>query len=374
MRYTLIADRLFDGDIILGDVPLSIEDGRILCLDTVSNAKEIRLEGLIAPGFIDIQVNGGGGVLFNAEASVATIGRISKTHIRYGTTAFLPTLITDDLAVMDKAADAVSQALEEDIPGVMGIHFEGPHISTAKKGVHSENYIRELSEHEQAIYLREDIGVCHLTMAPEMVSPEVIGQLTDKGIIISLGHSNATFEVVQDALAAGAKGFTHLYNAMSSILGREPGMVGAALLSKAAWCGLIMDGYHIHNASARLAIESKPRGKIILVTDSMPPVGTDDSDFELLGEKVKRTGNMLTAPDGQLAGSVLDMASAVRNTVKDLDIALDEALRMASHYPAEFLGLGDETGTLTPGKRADFILLNDEIRVKSTWVGGIQRY
>ncbi|MCF8475310.1 MAG: N-acetylglucosamine-6-phosphate deacetylase [Emcibacter sp.] len=369
-----MADSLFDGERLLNNMPLTIEGGRILCLDEVPGTRISRLKGLIAPGFIDVQLNGGGGVLFNSTPTVETINLISTAHNQYGTTGFLATLISDDLTIMKKAADAVSSALKNNMSTLLGIHFEGPHISTPKRGVHSEDYIRELSEEELAIYARKDIGICHVTVAPEKVSPDVIKLMTAMGIIVSLGHSNADFETVQRALDAGAKGFTHLFNAMSPLQGREPGMVGAALLSQNTWCGLIVDGHHVHNASAKIAITTKPQGKIILVTDAMPPVGTKDTSFDLLGTKATLSKGKLTLNEGQLAGSALDMAKAVKNTIEMLDVPFHEALRMASVYPAEFMGLDSEIGRLKEGMRANFILLDNNVNVMASWVAGKQQY
>ena len=371
MKFTLIAEQLFDGESFHQDVPVTIEDGLIASFDTALGAKEVRYTGTLVPGFIDVQVNGGGGALFNTSPTVACIETIGKAHARFGTTGFLPTLITDNVQVMAKAADAVALAVAQKSAGVLGVHFEGPHLSVPKKGVHPQGFIREITEAELAIFCRQDLGIRVVTLAPENVSPEVIRLLVASGVKVCLGHSNADYDTVVAALAAGATGFTHLYNAMSPLGSREPGVVGAAIESETAWCGLIVDGHHVHPAAARVALRAKPRGKVMLVTDAMPPVGLDDeTSFELFGTQVLRVGDRLNAVTGELAGCVLDMASAVHNTVNMLGLPLGEALRMASLYPAEFLGIAESVGRLAVGQRADLVLLDNQHKVLANYIAG----
>ncbi|MEL4341852.1 N-acetylglucosamine-6-phosphate deacetylase [Shewanella xiamenensis] len=371
MKFTLIAEQLFDGESFHQDVPVTIEDGLIASFDTALGAKEIRYTGTLVPGFIDVQVNGGGGALFNSSPTVACIETIGKAHARFGTTGFLPTLITDNVQVMAKAADAVALAVAQKSAGVLGVHFEGPHLSVPKKGVHPQGFIREITEAELAIFCRQDLGIRVVTLAPENVSPEVIRLLVASGVKVCLGHSNADYDTVVAALAAGATGFTHLYNAMSPLGSREPGVVGAAIESETAWCGLIVDGHHVHPAAARVALRAKPRGKVMLVTDAMPPVGLDDeTSFELFGTQVLRVGDRLNAVTGELAGCVLDMANAVHNTVNMLGLPLGETLRMASLYPAEFLGIAESVGRLAVGQRADLVLLDNQHKVLANYIAG----
>lgn len=371
MKFTLIAEQLFDGESFHQDVPVTIEDGLIASFDTAVGAKEVRYTGTLVPGFIDVQVNGGGGALFNSSPTVACIETIGKAHARFGTTGFLPTLITDNVQVMAKAADAVALAVAQKSAGVLGVHFEGPHLSVPKKGVHPQGFIREITEAELAIFCRQDLGIRVVTLAPENVSPEVIRLLVESGVKVCLGHSNADYDTVVAALAAGATGFTHLYNAMSPLGSREPGVVGAAIESETAWCGLIVDGHHVHPAAARVALRAKPRGKVMLVTDAMPPVGLDDeTSFELFGTQVLRVGDRLNAVTGELAGCVLDMATAVENSVKMLGLPLGEALRMASLYPAEFLGIAESVGRLAVGQRADLVLLDNQHKVLANYIAG----
>ncbi|KPH59100.1 N-acetylglucosamine 6-phosphate deacetylase [Pseudoalteromonas porphyrae] len=364
------AARLFTAENFIDNALFSVEKG-VFNLETETTDPVIELDGLVAPGFIDVQVNGGGGAFFNADQSTECLDRIAKAHGQFGSTALMPTLITDKVEVMQAAADATAKAIREGVPGVLGIHFEGPHLSFPKKGTHSEQFIRPISEQEFAIYARQDLGIKMVTLAPENVSIADVERLVACGVKVSIGHTNADYATTIAALNAGADGFTHLYNAMSPFTSREPGVVGAALWHDNSWCGLIVDGHHVHPLSAQLAIRTKQRGKIMLVTDAMPPVGTDDMEFDFFdGRKVIRTGDRLNSSTGELAGSVLDMASAVRNTVNTLDVSLSESLRMAALYPAQYLDL-KKKGRLLDGFDADFVVLDEHQYVKGTYIAGI---
>lgn len=376
MTQEYFARRFFDGDSIKENVSFSVENGVVadLTAHTEPSAEAMQLTGLVTPGFIDVQVNGGGGALFNQSPTLEAIQTMSQAHQKYGTTGLFPTVITDDVEVMKQAADAVSSAIQSNQHDVLGIHFEGPHLSVERKGVHAEQHIRPLSEQELALFTRKDLGKVIVTLAPENVSCDDISTLTQQGVLVCLGHSNANYEQVCKALDAGACGFTHLFNAMSPMQSREPGMVGAALLDQHSWCGVIVDGYHVHGASLQLAIRAKSKGKILLVTDAMPPVGSDEPSFSLYGQEIIRTGDRLNAVTGELAGSVLDMAGAVRNTVNTLGVELEEALRMAAKYPAEFAQLDTRVGQLKVGQKANFVVLNEALEVEQTWLAGECRY
>ncbi|WP_043320274.1 N-acetylglucosamine-6-phosphate deacetylase [Microbulbifer sp. HZ11] len=368
MVQAFIAQQLFDGEQLLKDVALTVDGGKVISLGGTPAADAVRLQGLLAPGLIDVQVNGGGGALFNNDTSVNALGKMSAAHAQFGTTGFMPTLITDQVDVMQKAADAVSAALKEGVPGVLGVHFEGPHLSAPKKGTHEECFIRPLSDEELAIYARDDLGLKMVTLAPENVSPEDIARLVSLGVKVCLGHSNADGKTAAAAVAAGASGFTHLYNAMSPLHSRDPGMVGTALISDDCWCGLIVDGHHVSPEAITLALKAKPRGKIMLVTDAMSLVGSDEQSFPLFNRIVTRDGDKLTSNTGELAGSHLDMIGAVRNIRDWCGVELTEALRMAALYPAEYLGFAG--GRIAEGAAADMILMNDDLQVQKTWIGG----
>jgi N-acetylglucosamine-6-phosphate deacetylase len=358
------------------DLAVLLEGERIVDLlppadPRVRDAHQHDLRGaMLLPGFIDVQVNGGGGVLFNEAPTVETLSRIGAAHRRFGTTGFLPTLISDRVEVMRAALAAVEQALAEGMPGVLGIHLEGPYLAPARKGVHDPKYFHAPGSDELALLCAPHRGVRLLTLAPDQVPLASIGALAGAGLIVCAGHTAADYETTQAALAAGVRGFTHLFNAMTPFGSREPGVVGAALEDADSWCGIIVDGHHVHPASLRVAIAAKPRGKMLLVTDAMPPVGADRPDYVLNGETIVVRDGICQTAQGVLAGSALDMASAVRNAVQLLGLPLEEAVRMASTYPAEFLGLRESHGRIAPGYRADLVVLDDEYRVRQSWIGG----
>lgn len=365
----LAVARLFDGELWRENQCLSWHNGRIVRIEP---AQGDVLPLTLAPGFIDVQVNGGGGALFNTDTSLDALRTMVKAHSQFGSTLLLPTVITDSIETMQAAADVIAQAIAAGEPGVAGVHFEGPHLSVPKRGVHPTAHIRALSDAEMAIYRRTDLGIKLVTVAPENVSPEQIRQLVAANVIVCLGHSNTDAATTQAALDAGATGFTHLYNAMSPLTSREPGVVGAALADPHSWCGLILDGHHIHPLAVKVALAAKPKGKLLLVTDAMSPVGTSQSEFDFFEGKVIRQGNKLTNLEGSLAGSVLDMADAVRYAVRELGLEQGEALRMASLYPAEFLGIATERGRLQPGYVADFVVLDTQGQVQACYLAGEQ--
>jgi N-acetylglucosamine-6-phosphate deacetylase len=323
----------------------------------------------LAPGFVDVQVNGGGGVLFNDDPSVATVAAIGRAHRRFGTTAFLPTVISDDLSVVARAIDAVRRAIAEGVPGVVGIHVEGPFINAARKGVHDETKIRVLDDDAMRLLASLGNGRTLVTLAPELTTAAMIGRLTETGVVVSAGHSNASYDEMRAAFTAGVSGVTHLFNAMSPLTSRAPGVVGAALEDRSSWCGIIVDGHHVDPAVLRLALKCKPPSHFMLVTDAMPSVGASTDSFRLQGRAITVRNGVCRAADGTLAGAHLDMALAVRNTVELLGVDLADALAMASTNPARFLGLADR-GAIAPGLRADLVLLDDQLRVRATWIAG----
>ncbi|BBJ95051.1 N-acetylglucosamine-6-phosphate deacetylase [Xanthomonas campestris pv. campestris] len=324
----------------------------------------------LLPGFIDIQVNGGGGVLFNNACTPQALATIAAAHRRYGTTGMLPTLISDTAEVMAEAIAATRQAIAQGVPGVLGIHLEGPYLSPARKGTHDAQKFRVPDAHEIAVDTSLDNGVTLITLAPERVPLDDIRAFVAGGAVVFAGHTAATYEQARDGIAAGVSGFTHLYNAMSPLAGREPNAVGAALEDPAVWCGVIVDGVHVHPASLRVALAAKPRGKLLLVTDAMPMVGADSPSFDLYGETITAIDGVVRNAAGALAGSALDMATAVRNSVQWLGVDLAEAARMASTYPAQCIGLGERLGRIAPGYQADLVLVDADVHVLDTWVAG----
>ena len=357
------------------DLSVVVEDGYIVAMvpgEPPKGIEAIDLRGrYLVPGFIDTQVNGGGDVLFNDEPTVDGLRRIAQAHRQYGTTGLMPTLISDDVAVMCRAIAATREAIAQGVPGILGIHLEGPYLNAARKGVHDPSKFHTPGADELDIVtaLGRD-GITMLTLAPERFDADTLHALTGRGVILAAGHTAANYEQLRDGFAAGIRGVTHLFNAMTPMSSREPGAVGAALENPDAWCGLIVDGYHVHDATLRVAIAARPRGKMMLVTDAMPPVGGERESFELYGVPMICRDGQCTTADGTLAGSALDMASAVRNTVQRLGLPLEEACRMASTYPADFLGLGGELGRIAPGCRADLVVLDDAMQVQGSWIAG----
>ena len=379
MRELLTGARLFTGEMMLDGHSLLIEDGEILDLiprDTAPQARVVALPAgsLVAPGFIDTQVNGGGGALLNDTPTVDAVRTIVAAHRRYGTTGLLPTLITDTADKMHAAATAVAAAMGDRASGVLGLHLEGPFLSLERRGVHSPAFVRPPTPDDLA-YLVElpnefPGGKVLLSLAPEIVSDEDIGALAEAGMLLAGAHSAASYARTTEAIRAGLRGFTHLFNAMPPVANREPGIAGAALLSAETWCGIIVDGIHVHPAALKLALAAKPRGKLMLVTDAMTPLGTDATSFQLYGATIHRRDRKLVTDDGTLAGADLDMAQAVRNCIGLLGLPRDEALRMASLYPAQFLGMSDRRGRLGSGYLADMVLLDQSTHVLGTWVAG----
>jgi N-acetylglucosamine-6-phosphate deacetylase len=322
----------------------------------------------LAPGFIDLQVNGGGDVLFNDIPTPAGIAAIVAAHRRFGTTGLLPTLISDSAAKMREASAAVTTASGICL-GVLGIHFEGPFLSPERAGVHDPAMFRPPGPEDLDLLCARRGGTTLMTLAPECVPPGFIASLARAGVRIALGHSMASYEATRAAIAEGMTGFTHLFNAMRPLAAREPGPIAAALEEKRTFYGLIVDGVHVAPAMLRLALRGA--GQAMLVTDAMPPVGGTGRSFELAGKPVQVQGGRCTTADGTLAGSALDMASAVRNCVRLLDLSLPDALRLASAAPAAFLGLGDRLGHIAGGMRADLVALEPAaVGVLDTWVAG----
>ncbi len=376
MTTALVNGRILTGHGLQSGFAVLVDDGRISGLALPSDARVRQAERhdlagrYLLPGFIDCQVNGGGGVLFNDEPSVDGVRAIARAHRRFGVTGLLPTLISDDREVTRKALAAVREAVAGGVPGVLGIHVEGPFLAPERKGVHDAGKFRVPDAEDVALVGSLTHGTTLLTLAPDRVPLETIQAFLARGVIVSAGHTAADYATVRAALDVGVRGFTHLFNAMSPFTSRAPGTVGAALEDPDSWCGLIVDGHHVHPASLRVAIAAKPRGRMFLVTDAMPPVGADDPSFVLKGETITARDGKCQTADGTLAGSALDMATAVRNCVEMLGLPLAEAARMASTYPADFLGLSCTHGRIAVGRHADFTVMDDDFRVCETWIDG----
>jgi N-acetylglucosamine-6-phosphate deacetylase len=359
----LIAGGIVTGVVGNGDIP---ENAHVTNLDG----------GFLAPGFVDLQVNGGGGVMLNDDPSIETIRRICAAHARFGTVALLATLITDTPATTATTLEAGMAAARDRVPGFLGLHLEGPHLSLSRKGAHDPKLIRPMEERDLArlVNARGMLPVLMTTVAPETVTPQQIAALSGAGVAVSLGHSDAGFEIAHAAIAAGARQVTHLFNAMSQLQHREPGMVGAALDTGEVSAGLIADGFHVDRHAIAIALRAKcGPGRIFLVTDAMATIGTDMTEFTLNGRTIKRADGRLTLADGTLAGADLDMISAVRFVHHEIGLPVEEALRMASLYPARAVAQDDRLGRIGEGRPASFVQLSDALEVRNVWIDGVHQ-
>jgi N-acetylglucosamine-6-phosphate deacetylase len=369
----LTGARVFDGENFLDDYAVVVDGVRIAAI--VPHAQKPHGTtrdlggGLLAPGYIDVQVNGGGGVLFNDDPTPEGIAAIAAAHRAYGTVGLLPTLVTDAREVMEAAIAATREARRA-TPATLGVHLEGPFLDPRRKGAHELKYIREITPEDIEMIATADCGAVMLTLAPNRVGGEAIAELARRGVLISLGHSEAGYAEARAAVEAGARAFTHLFNAMSAPLGREPGMAGAALDLTEAFVGIIADGHHVHAANLRIAFAAKRHDRFMLITDAMPPAAGGPDHFDLQGRRVTRADGYLRLDDGTLAGSVLTMDEAVRYAVNVAGLDLGTALSMASRVPATFLRRDHDLGRIAPGHLASLVHLDDGLRVRDTWIEG----
>ncbi len=368
---------IFDGH-RLGPGALLVEGGRIAGILTaeasVTGAQRVELDGgILTPGFVDLQLNGGGGVMLNDDPTVKGIETIAEAHAGLGSLTILPTLITDTPAVTEAAVAAAEAAIAKGVPGVAGLHLEGPHLSLARKGAHDPELIRPMGEGDLAFLLDAAKRLPRLlvTLAPESVTNAQISALAKAGVIVSLGHTDAGFETCLAAVEAGARLATHLFNAMSQLGHRDPGLVGAVLSSGSLDSGLIADGIHVHPEVMRAALAAKTGpGEVFLVSDAMATAGSAVTSFMLNGREIRRADGRLVLSDGTLAGADLDMARALRVLREDVGIALDRALAMATQIPARVARLADRSGILEPGRRADFVHLSSDLHLTGVWRQG----
>jgi N-acetylglucosamine-6-phosphate deacetylase len=366
--------RIFDGERLHDDRALVIEGASIQALtrfeDRPRDGAQVDLGGgILSPGFIDWQINGGGGVLFNANPTVEGIAAIAAAHRSAGVTAFLPTVVTDAPRVLTQALGAAREAHER-VLGALGIHVEGPFIDLNRKGVHPPEFIRPMLEQDADALIATRAGVMVVTLAPASVRLQFVKRLAKAGIIVSLGHSDAGAEEAQAVFDAGASAVTHLYNAMSQLSSRAPGVVGATLADPRIICGLIADGEHAHALAYRVALAAKGPQGVALVSDAMSPAAGGPDVFELQGRRMTRVGNKLIAEDGTLAGAAITIRDAVDYVVNVLNIPLADALTMATLTPARMLRVDDRIGRLKPGHRADLVHLTDDLQVAEVWTGG----
>ena len=370
----LVNGRLVLTDEVCDGLCVIVEDGRIKAVagSLPANAEPFDLGGqLLLPGFIDVQVNGGGGRLFNTDPSVETIEVMASAHRRFGTTGLLPTLISDDLSVVSDAIQAVDTAIEQGVPGVLGIHIEGPFLSNTRRGIHLASKLQRFDDRFVEVLCSARNGRTLVTVAPECISPAQVARLVEAGVIVAAGHSDADYDTVRAALDGGISGFTHLFNAMSQLTNRAPGMVGAALEDPSKFAGIIVDGHHLHPATFRVALQAKGVDRLMLVTDAMATVGAEESEFMLQGRTIRLEGDRLVSTEGTLAGSTLTMSAALANAIEQGRLPLAAAARMASATPARFLGMTADMGSIEAGMRADLVAMRDDFAVTRTWIAGV---
>lgn len=368
-RKVFINCDVYTGEKILTQNAVLVSGDKIIALPEIrevsNDAEIIDLGGkILAPGYIDIQINGGGGILFNNDTTVEALQIISKAHARFGVLNFCPTLISTGIDTIYNALDAIRESIKENI-GILGAHIEGPFLEKTKAGIHEKKYIHAASDKEIIDILMHSNGsICIMTVAPEAISNTQIETITNSGVRVFIGHTNATCEQVLTSFQHGAIGVTHLFNAMSQLGSRETGVVGASFIDNKSWAGIIIDGLHVNFKAVQIAKNIKGK-RLILVTDAMPPVGKSDAIYEIGEYRISCIEGKCATADGTLAGSALDMASAVRNAVQKCGIPQDEAIRMASSYVAEMLGIEDKIGYIKPGMLADMIILNGQLNVEA---------
>ncbi|MEM1112658.1 MAG: N-acetylglucosamine-6-phosphate deacetylase [Pseudomonadota bacterium] len=328
-------------------------------------------DGLLVPGLVDVQVNGGGGLMFNEAPAYETLATITAAHLKAGTTSCLPTVISDHRHVIESAIEAVVAYRGDGHPDVLGLHIEGPFFAQSRRGAHSAERVRAPGAADIEFLCEQSARLpLVLTLAPEVCQPGQIRQLSEAGIRVCAGHSDASYDEVIGALDEGLIGFTHLFNAMSPLTAREPGMVGTALTDSESWVGMIADGHHVHPASLALALRAKRIDRLMLVSDAMATAGTDSTAFELYGETVRLRGGRLINTEGKLAGSTITLLDAVRYLRSEVEAPLEDCLRMASTYPARFMGVPSSIGQLTPGCRADILHLSPSLELQACWQAG----
>lgn len=369
MLQAFIGADVFDGTVLHRGAILVVQGGRVVCVQrqVPAGAAEVRLAGgTLSPGFLDLQVNGGGGVMVDGSTDAVALGRLCALHGRLGATGILPTLITDTPKATARVIAAGVQAARAGAPGFLGLHLEGPHLDPARKGAHDAGLIRPMTDADldQLCQAARDLPALMVTLAPASVTLDQIAQLAQAGVIVSLGHSDATLEQTRAAIASGARCATHLFNAMSQMGNREPGMVGAVLTSQVA-AGVIADGHHVAVEALQVALAVRPNG-LFLVSDCMAAAGSDATEFTLGGRRILRKDGCLRLEDGTLAGADLTLPQAVRVMVRRVGLPLEAALRMVTTTPADLLNRPD-LGRLAPGLSADLVHLGADLELAHVW-------
>ncbi|MFA0311192.1 N-acetylglucosamine-6-phosphate deacetylase [Vibrio splendidus] len=372
--YALSNCKIYTGSDVLTDHAVVIENELIKKVCPISELPEgievLDLNGAnLSPGFIDLQLNGCGGVMLNDEITADTMQIMHKANLKSGCTSFLPTLITSSDEDMREVIAAAREYHNQYQNQSLGLHLEGPYLNVAKKGIHSVDHIRKSDNEMIELICKNNDLVAKVTLAPELNDPEHIERLRKAGVVVSIGHTNATYAEARQGFESGITFATHLFNAMTPMVGREPGVVGAIYDTPEVYAGIIADGFHVDYANIRIAHKIKGE-KLVLVTDATAPAGADMEYFIFVGKKVYYRDGKCVDENGTLGGSALTMIEAVQNTVEHAGIALDEALRMATLYPATAIGVESKLGRIKKGMVANLAVFDRDFNVKATVVNG----
>lgn len=371
MRQIFSGAQVFDGKQLLADHAVIVENGVITGIKQGVRADPMFTGGVLAPAFVDLQVNGGGGILLDGDADAGRIAAICATHIMLGCVGVLPTLITDSVEATGRVVAAAIAAAQANVPGFLGLHLEGPHLDPRRKGAHDPAFIRPMTASDLALLLdaAQKLPVLMVTVAPCSVSLDQVRALVQAGVLVSLGHTDCSYDEAMAYIAAGAGCATHLFNAMAPMSGRNMGLAGA-VLDTTLPAGLIADGIHVSAAAMRIALAARPNG-LYLVSDCMAFAGTNLTEMVLGGRRIRREAGRLTLEDGTLAGADLRLDRALGVLVGQVGLDPEKALAMATSTPAALIGMGGSLGHLAVGRRADMVYLAPDWHVQKIWWGGM---
>ena len=376
MKQAITGSKLFNGIDFIEHKALLIDDQHIAGIvnkDAIPTDFQVKkLEGgILSPGFIDLQVNGGGGKLFNNSPDKESLNTIISAHQYFGTTSIMPTVISDSLNILQKCTDTISNEIDNN-HSLLGIHIEGPFFNVKYRGVHQKQYINTINASYLNLFETLDKFPVMLTLAPECISIKQLKHLKSLGFKILAGHTDANYDQLEEAVKYGLDGFTHLFNAMGQISAREPGVVGSAFDFDETSASIIVDLHHVHPSLINLSFKQKPKGKLFFVSDSMATINHGEPSFELYDEVVSESNGRIINSEGKLAGSSITQIDAIKNAYQKCSIPLESAISMATLYPAEYLGVSDYIGQLKKGYRADLAHFDSNFHVQNVWLAGKQ--
>ena len=376
MKQAITGSKLFNGIDFIEHKALLIDDQHITGIvneDAIPTEFQVKkLEGgILSPGFIDLQVNGGGGKLFNNSPDKESLNTIISAHQYFGTTSIMPTVISDSLNILQKCTDTISNEIDNN-HSLLGIHIEGPFFNVKYRGVHQKQYINTINASYLNLFETLDKFPVMLTLAPECISIKQLKHLKSLGFKILAGHTDANYDQLEEAIKYGLDGFTHLFNAMGQISAREPGVVGSAFEFDETSASIIVDLHHVHPSLINLSFKQKPKGKLFFVSDSMATINHGEPSFELYDEVVSESNGRIINSEGKLAGSSITQIDAIKNAYQKCSIPLESAISMATLYPAEYLGVSDYIGQLKKGYRADLAHFDSNFHVQNVWLAGKQ--